>query len=327
MNDIEAVVVDPGRAERVVIRKVAWPQARGDQAIVRVKSISLNRGEVRRSQTAPAGFRPGWDFAGIVEQAAADGSGPKAGARVVGMLPSGAWAQVIAAGTNALAEVPEMVSLGQAATLPVAGLTALHSLYKGGFLVNQPVLVTGATGGTGDFACQLGRLGGANMVATVRSPGKEAFAWSLGVEHVVVGDDPSPAAEFGPYRLIIDSVGGANFGKVLGMLGAHGVCVIFGATAGAEPTINTQQFYSGGPKTLYGFLLFNELLSQPASNELKNLVGLVASGKLTPHISLEDSWRNVAAVAQKLTGREFLGKAVLHIDWGLGTKRGAAHRR
>ena len=314
MNDIEAVVVDPDRAERLVVRKVGWPAARGDQTIVRVKSISLNRGEVRRSQSAPAGFRPGWDFAGIVEQAAADGSGPKMGARVVGLVSTGAWAEVIAAGTNALAEVPEVVSFAQAATLPVAGLTALHALYKGGFLLNQPILVTGATGGTGDFACQLGRLAGANMVALVRSPAKEAFAWSLGVEHVAAGDDPSPAAEFGPYRLIIDSVGGANFGKVLGMLGTRGVCVIFGTTAGAEPTINTQQFYSGGPKTLYGMIVFNELLSEPASIGLKNLVGLVASGKLTPHISLEDSWRNVAGVAQKLMGREFLGKAVLHLD-------------
>jgi hypothetical protein len=49
---------------------------------VRVKSISLNLGEVQRALTmAEAGWRPGWDLAGVVEQAAADHSGPPAGAR------------------------------------------------------------------------------------------------------------------------------------------------------------------------------------------------------------------------------------------------------
>jgi NADPH:quinone reductase len=57
---------------------------------VRVSTISLNRGEVRRVQMAEDGFNPGWDLAGTIEQAAADGTGPRAGARVVGFLPSGA---------------------------------------------------------------------------------------------------------------------------------------------------------------------------------------------------------------------------------------------
>ena len=70
---------------------------------MRVAAISLNRGEVRRVARGNAGDRIGWDFAGIVEQAASDGSGPKAGSRVVGMLESGAWAEQIAVETEAIA--------------------------------------------------------------------------------------------------------------------------------------------------------------------------------------------------------------------------------
>jgi NADPH2:quinone reductase len=314
MSDIEAVVVDAGQAERLVIRNVPWPEAHRDQLLVRVKAISLNRGEVRNSQTAASGTRPGWDFSGVVEQAAADGSGPKAGARVVGLIKSGSWAQVVAAPASWVAEIPDGVTFAQAATIPVAGLTALHSLYKGGFLLNQAVLITGATGGTGDYACQLASLAGARVVATVRSADRESFVRGMGVEQVVVGEDPSGATRFGPYKLIVDSVGGPNFGKVLAMLGTRGVCVIFGATAGGEPTIDARKFYSSGPTMLYGMIIFNELQMEPAGIGLANLVSLVGAGKLKPHIAMEDSWRNVAGVSRKLTDREFLGKAVLHLE-------------
>src|SRR5258706_10288139 len=132
-----AVVVDPSVAQRFVIKEVEDPQPLPNQAIVKVHAVSVNRGEVRYSMSAPAGRRPGWDLAGVVEKAATDGSGPKEGARVVGLASLGSWAQRVAVPTNALAELPENVSFEVAATLPVAGLTALHSLYKGGFLVNK----------------------------------------------------------------------------------------------------------------------------------------------------------------------------------------------
>src|SRR5437867_5031175 len=91
-----AIVVDPEAPGRLVIRSVADPVTDRGEALVRVRAISLNRGEVRRSGMAQPGWRPGWDLAGVVERAAADGSGPSVGARVVGFLPEGAWAQRVA---------------------------------------------------------------------------------------------------------------------------------------------------------------------------------------------------------------------------------------
>ena len=93
---------------------------------------------------ASTGWRPGWDLAGTVELEAEDGSGPRTGRRVVGLLPSGAWAEVVAVPTHSLAELPDTVSFAQAATLPVAGLTALYGLEQGGGLLGQRVLITGA---------------------------------------------------------------------------------------------------------------------------------------------------------------------------------------
>src|SRR3989442_6781589 len=154
-----AVVVDPDAPGRLVIRSVPEPTPDRGEAIVRVRAISLNRGEVRRAGMAAAGWRPGWDLAGVVERAAADGSGPSVGARVVGFLPEGAWAQRVAVPKSALAELPDKVTFAQAATFPVAGLTALHALSKGGLALGRRVLVTGATGGGGDVTGPSGPLG------------------------------------------------------------------------------------------------------------------------------------------------------------------------
>src|SRR5256712_4060867 len=152
-----AVVVDPEAPGRLAIRPVPDPAPDRGEALVRVHAISLNRGEVRRSGMAPAGWRPGWDLAGVVERAVADGSRPRAGARVVGFLPEGAWAQHVAVPKNALAELPDKVTFAHTATFPVAGLTALLALGKGGLLLGRRVLVTGATGGGGEVPVPLAR--------------------------------------------------------------------------------------------------------------------------------------------------------------------------
>ena len=113
MRVTRAVVVDPDAPGRLVIRPVAEPTPLPNESLVRVRAISLNRGEVRRSGMAAAGWRPGWDLAGEVERAAADGSGPRAGARVVGVLLEGAWAERVAVATNALAELPDKVTFSR----------------------------------------------------------------------------------------------------------------------------------------------------------------------------------------------------------------------
>ena len=95
---MQAIVIDPAAPMRLGFQTVAPPTPQANEAVVRVSSISLNRGEVvYRVQGAP-GTRLGWDLAGVVEQAAANGSGPAQGTRVVGvtMEPSTAWAEFVA---------------------------------------------------------------------------------------------------------------------------------------------------------------------------------------------------------------------------------------
>lgn len=306
-----AVVVDPEAPGRLVIRPVPDPVPDRGEAVVRVKTISLNRGEVRRSGMADAGWRPGWDLAGTVERQAADGSGPRAGARVVGLLPEGAWAERVTVPSHALAELPDKVTFSQAATFPVAGLTALYALAKRGQILARRVLVTGATGGVGDFAVQLARLGGAHVTASVRRADQSALVGQLGAHEVVVGDE-IPAAP--KYDLVIDSVGGRTLGSALRSLERGGMCVTLGVSAAAEVTFDTRTFFVSGRTTLYGFYLFVELGNDPAGDGLRRLAELVASGQVAPHISVERPWTEIGQVAQDLMARRFPGKAVLTLE-------------
>ncbi len=314
MSKIRAVTVDPNVPGRLALRDVIAPTPAPNEALVRVAATSLNRGEIRRSTSAEAGWQPGWDLAGTVETAAADGSGPSQGARVVGFVRSGAWAELVSVPTNALAELPPSVSFAQAATLPVAGLTAYHALLKGGSLLGRPVLITGASGGVGYFAIQLARLSGAQVVAHIRRADYEALVKEAGAQSVVVGEDLSPASEYGPYHLITESVGGTTLSTALSLIAQDGAVVLFGSSAGSEVTFNASRFYAIGGANLYGLMLFHELRRESAAVGLKRLVNLVEAGQLRPHISVEAPWTQVAELAQKLLDRSYVGKAVLHFS-------------
>ena len=313
MASVQAVVVNPSVAGRLVFRDVAYPTPAPSEALVRVKAISLNRGEVRTAMMAEEGWRPGWDIAGVVEKEAADGSGPRAGARVVGILVDGAWAEMVAVPTTALAELPEAVTFAQAATLPIAGLTALWTLEYGGLLLDRNVLITGATGGVGHLACQLARLAGARVTGVVRQEKYTEMVKAAGAHHVIVSQDLSDARGSGPYDHILDSVGGRMLANALGLLAPNGTCVNFGISSGGEITFDLRRFFLLGGATLYGFIIFHEMKRKPVSADLARLSRLVADDRLRPQIEVEASWTQIADIAQRLMNRSFTGKAVLHV--------------
>jgi NADPH:quinone reductase-like Zn-dependent oxidoreductase len=269
---------------------------------------------VRRAESSEPGFRPGWDLAGTVERAAADGSGPQEGSRVVGFLPSGAWAELVAAPTDSVAVLPEGVSFEEASTLPVAGLTALYALEEGGNLLGRSVLVTGASGGAGQFGVQLARAAGARVVGLVRREEHAGFVEEAGAHEVVVDESGAAAGERGPYHLVIESVGGEVLANALSMLAPGGTCVSFGTSASAEVEFDARTLYLTGGARLYGFILFHEVLARPASDGLARLVRMVADGRLKPRIEVEAPWTELGEIAARLIERGYTGKAVLRVS-------------
>ena len=313
---MQAIVVDPQAPVRLGFQTVEPPTPQANEALIRVKAISLNRGEVVYLVQGTVGTRLGWDLAGVVEQAAADGYGPAQGTRVVGvgMLPPGAWAEQVAIPTNALAELPPSVSFAQAAALPVAGLTALYAVEHGGSLIARPVLVTGASGGVGLFACRLASLAGAQVVGQVRQSSSASLVHEAGADHVVVDENIAAAAAFGLYYLIIDQLGGRTLAEAMTQLAPGGTCVSIGGIAGNDVPLDRARVRQAPGASLDFFNLFLEFRREPASLGLQRLVRLVSTGKLVPPLGVEADWHEIGRVAQALLDRQFPGKAVLHIS-------------
>jgi NADPH:quinone reductase len=244
-----------------------------------------------------------------VSAAAPDGSGPAEGARVVGLLNPGAWAQRAAVSTDWLAELPEGISLQQAAALPVAGLTALRAIERGGFVLDKDVLVTGASGGVGRFAIQLAKLGGARVTAIARRSGGLR---ELGADAVA----PEIDLEGPLYDLIIDAVGGPLLGAALRRVKPRGLVVSFASTADEPVSYPTRELFGRAPgASLYGLYIFDELQHTcTCSADLRRLAELVADGRLDPQIAMTASWREAGSAVQALLDRRVDGKAVLTVD-------------
>lgn len=307
------VVESPGQ---LGLQTVELHPAAAHEATVRVTALSLNRGEVKRALTmSGAGARPGWDLAGIVEQAAADGSGPAVGSRVVGVLPTGAWAQSVHVPTSQLAALPAAVSDAQAATLPVAGLTALLALRKGGLLLGHKVLVDGASGGVGHMAVQLATAAGATVYGHARRPELAAIIEAHCGGGVIVAPTLDAAKASAPYHLIVDSVGGSALGAALSMLAPGGTCVTLGVSESLSCTFNSAEFFRTTGVTLYGLMMFDEIRrGESAADSLALLARLVEARRLTPLIEVEADWSDVDRIARQLMQRAYAGKAVLHVS-------------
>ena len=314
-HQIAAITVDQSDPDRLAVRNATLPPAAAGQVTVRVTAISLNRGEVKRALTiTETGTTPGWDFAGVVEQTGGASGGPDVGTRVVGILPVGAWAERVHAPLNAIAVIPDAVTDAQAASLPVAGLTALHALRKGGLLLGRKILVDGATGGVGHMAIQLAAASGALVYSHVRLEEQRALVAASSTGGVVVGETLEAARAAGPFDFILDSVGGSALSAALTMLRRNGTCVTVGVTEGAPVTFDSAVFLRTSGASLYSIVLGDDIAAtEPAADGLALLLRLVEHGGLKPSIGVEAPWTEIALVARQLVDRAFTGKAVLHL--------------
>lgn len=318
---MQAVHVDlQGRRRHLVLSEAPLPVRGLGEILVSVRAISLNHGEIHTAlHNSPAGWRPGWEYAGMVLESDAN-SRFLPGDRVFGLTHEGAWAEQIAAPEQLAAAVPDNVEFESVVSLPVAGVTAMLALSKKQLGAGKRVLITAATGAVGRLAIQLSSETNAHVTALVRSQADDALVRSLGAQDIVLLEDGISSKP--PFDLILEGVGGALLAEALVNLASEGICVLFGNAAHDDTTTFRPDAFRLRPGTvyggtmLYGFFLGNELGHIDTSSVLSRLAEKAANGRLDPGVAIVDDWRNVDAVARAVIDNNIKGRVVLCVPKG-----------
>lgn len=300
-----ALVMSPESATGLRLAKVEEPRPLANEALVSVHATSLNRGELRLLTIRPKGWIPGQDIVGVVERAATDGSGPAVDTRVAALVDQAGWAERVAVPTDRLAVLPDDVSFASAATLPVAGTTALRTLRHGGDLAGQQVLITGASGAVGRFQIQIAREQGASVTAIAAARHAEDLR-GLGAEQVV---ESIELAE-GPFSLVTESVGGQSLAHAIERVAPGGTIVMFGSSSGELTPVGFRQFvpdHEGARLQTFAYYTSGPDIGA----DIASLLALVAAGRLETRVALTLRWTDIAQALDALRQRNISGKAVL----------------
>jgi NADPH2:quinone reductase len=301
--------VPTGRADTpVALADVPEPRPRANEALVKVEAFSVNRGETFQLERPRPDWRPGKDIAGMVVQAAADGSGPANCRRVVGHPPAGGWAEYVAVPTDSLAELPDAVTTVQAAALPLAGLTALRLLRAAGPVAGKRLLLTGASGGVGHYLTELAAGGGAELTAVTGSPERGRRLSELGATEVVQDINDTK----GSFDLVLESTGGDQLPLALARLARRGTLVWFGQASRRPVTLDFFDFFTGPESATLRHFHYADS-DTPYRTDLAALVRLVTAGRLHPQIGRVADWTQTAATLIDLRDRRVRGKAVLTV--------------
>jgi NADPH:quinone reductase len=303
-------MVATGRGQPLVhLADVDEPVPEPDQVLVRVQAFSVNRGETFLLESPPDGWRPGKDVAGLVVGAAADGTGPPKGSRVVGHPPAAGWAEYAAVPVAALAELPAEIPAVFAAALPLAGLTALRLLRVAGSVTGRRILLTGASGGVGHYVTELAANAGAEVTAITATPERGSRLLELGAAAVVGAVTDTD----GPFDIVLESAGGPSMARGLDRLRPGGTLIWFGQASREPATADFFRLLYGATSATIRHFSYADF-AEPFASDLAVLVRLVASGQLHPEIGRIADWADTATTLTDLRERRIRGNAVLTIS-------------
>ena len=298
-SPMKAIVYCDYGVANLKLEDVEKPTPADDQLLVRVRAASVNPYDWHFVEGTPyvmramgVGLRKpkdthlGVDFAGTVEAVGKNVTQFKPGDEVFGGR-GGAFAQYICPrATRAVALKPANVSFEEAASVNIAGITALQALRdKGKVQPGQKVLINGASGGVGTFAVQIAKSLGAGVTG-VCSTRNVDLVKSLGADHVIdyTKEDFTKSSE--RYDVMLDNVGNRSLSECRNVLTPNGKYVLIGG-GGA----NEQGFLGGLGKALWA-MVFSKFVNQQMGmmmadanqKDLTVLADMMQSGKVKPVI-------------------------------------------
>jgi NADPH:quinone reductase-like Zn-dependent oxidoreductase len=289
-----------GSADVLDYRDIDKPTPADDEVLIKVRAASVNPLDWKLMKGGPFIFRlllglgnskvkrPGVDVAGEVEAVGKNVAQFKVGDSVFGTC-SGAFAEYAVSKSatglkSALTIKPPILTYEQAASAPVAALTALQGLRdKGQIQPKQNILVNGAAGGVGTFAVQIAKSFGAHVTG-VCSTRNVDLVCSIGADRVIDYTQQNIIESRQRYDLILDCVGNHSFSEWIRILNPKGIMVGVGAPAG----VPLSRLLAG----VMGTLVHSVFVSQKAvifmakinQQDLATVGELMSAGKVTPVI-------------------------------------------
>jgi len=307
-----AQIKEYGDASAVNVVEVDNPTVGEGQVLVKVQSSSLNpfdsairAGYMQQMIPLQLPVTLGGDIAGEVVEVSPDVDGISVGDRVFGQANvvagnSGAFAEYTATAAGQVAKIPANLTMNEAASLPLVGISALQALTQHIDLrPGQKILITGGAGGIGRVAIQLAKHLGAYVTTTAAGEGI-SVARSLGADEVIDYKSQDFADLLSDYDAVFDTVGGEGFAKTLTVLKKGGVAV----TMAAQP--DQSQAEELGITAI-------QQMTQVTTETLNQLRELVESTVIKPHVGMVFT---LDEIQKAFTAREtgtVSGKVVLEI--------------
>jgi NADPH:quinone reductase-like Zn-dependent oxidoreductase len=329
-NPMKAIVRCDYGLSNLKLQDIEKPVPDDDQILVKIRAVSVNPydwhfiegtpkfmramiGGLRK----PKDIRLGVDFAGTVEAVGKNVTQFKPGDDVFGGR-DGAFAQYVCRrAVGAVAPKPAGLTFEQAASINIAGITALQGVRdKGKVQPGQKVLINGASGGVGTFAVQIAKSFGADVTG-VCSTRNVDLVESLGADHVIDYTKEDFTKGDQKYDVILDNVANHSLSECRRVLTPNGIYVMIGG-GGA----NEQGFLGALGKALNAAVYsrfvkqkMGMMMAQPSTQDLALLAEMVQSGKLKTVI--DRTYKSLSEVPDAIRYLEqghARGKVVIAVD-------------
>lgn len=317
-----------GPPDVLAIEEIAKPVPGDNQMLVKVRAAGINPVEWHTIRGTPyimrlsAGFgapkdtRIGIDFAGTVEAVGKDVTRYKPGDEIFGGK-SGALAEYLAVNeTGSIAHKPANITLEQAGSVYVAGLTALQTLRDhAGVKPGQKVLINGASGGVGTFAVQIAKSLGAEVTAVCSTRNVELVR-SLGADRVIDYKTADFTEDTERYDVVMDNVANRPILEIRRILKPQGKYIVIGGR-GVDANPWTGALVQPIKALVISWFVDQDMglfISHASKEDVATLGRLMADGKVTPVIDREYPLATAAEAMRYLEEGHARGKVVVTFD-------------
>jgi NADPH:quinone reductase-like Zn-dependent oxidoreductase len=315
MHQMKAIVYEKhnGTPDMLVYREVEKPAPEGNEVLVKIHVASVNAGDYRsmRMGSIPKKKIFGSDIAGVVEAAGCNVRKFHPGDEVTGDISGcglGGFAEYVTVPEHALALKPAGISFEQAASLPMAAVTALQALRdKGEIKLGYRVLICGAGGGVGTFAVQLAKYFGAEVTALCGT-GNTELVRSIGADHIIDYTREDFTKSGKRYDLVVAVNGSQLLSAYKGVLNPKGTAVIVG---GALSQVIKAMLL--GPVMSLGGRKVRILAAKPNTKDLEFIIKLVANGSIKPVVDRRYPLGGTGKAVCYLSEGHARGKVIINI--------------